>query len=218
METPEISVLIADNQFLITETLVGFIRQTFQWNVIRVVDNKHDLRGEIGKPVSLLIMDYNCMDFDGVPEIQSILSNSRIPVLILTNTITKAELAELNAIGIRNILFKSVDREELKTALEMTVKGRKYVCQEVMDMLVEPHESRKSLYENTSLTGSETEIVRLIAEGLTTKEIALRKHISSHTVMTHRKNIFRKLKVNNASELVMYAIRSGIIDTIEYHI
>ncbi len=68
------------------------------------------------------------------------------------------------------------------------------------------------------LTASEIEIVKLIAEGMTTKEIASRKNVSFHTIMTHRKNIFRKARVNNASELVMFAIRAGIIDTIEYQI
>jgi DNA-binding CsgD family transcriptional regulator len=80
------------------------------------------------------------------------------------------------------------------------------------------NEKKFSSEETGQLTASEIEIVRLVAEGLTTKEIAIRKHISFHTVATHRKNIFRKLGVTNASELLMYAIKAGIIDTIEYHI
>jgi len=60
--------------------------------------------------------------------------------------------------------------------------------------------------------------VKLIAEGLTTKEIANRKHLSFHTVNTHRKNIFRKLNVSNTSELIMFAIKSGWIENIEYYI
>ena len=53
---------------------------------------------------------------------------------------------------------------------------------------------------------------------MTTKEIAAQKHISFHTVMTHRKNIFRKLNVNSSSELIMFAIKAGWIDNIEYYI
>ena len=70
------------------------------------------------------------------------------------------------------------------------------------------HNEKKSTGEETGqLTTSEMEIVRLIAEGLTTKEIASRKYISFHTVITHRKNIFRKLGVSSVSELIMYAIK-----------
>jgi DNA-binding NarL/FixJ family response regulator len=58
----------------------------------------------------------------------------------------------------------------------------------------------------------------LIANGMTTKEIAQRKNISHHTVSTHRKNIFRKLEVTSASELIMSAIKAGWIDNIEYYI
>jgi DNA-binding NarL/FixJ family response regulator len=87
-----------------------------------------------------------------------------------------------------------------------------------MELLMDTTDTRKIPQESTTLTGSEIEIIRLIADGLTTKEIALRKFISFHTVMTHRKNIFRKAGVNNASELVMFAIRNGIVDSLDYQI
>ena len=68
------------------------------------------------------------------------------------------------------------------------------------------------------LTATETEIVRLITQGFTTKEIADKRNLSFHTVITHRKNIFRKLNINSTSELMIYAMRSGIIDSLEYYI
>ena len=68
------------------------------------------------------------------------------------------------------------------------------------------------------LTKTETEILIDIANGMTTKEIAERRFSSFHTVNTHRKNIFRKLKVNNVHEATKYAIRAGLIDTAEYNI
>ncbi len=141
-----------------------------------------------------------------------------MPVLVLTNSLTRKELTGLNSIGIKNILFKSATEEELVTGVKLALQGKKYHGQEVMDIMMESTESKRLVHENTSLTGSEIDVVKLIAEGMTTKEIASRKHVSFHTIITHRKNIFRKLKVNNASELVMYAIRAGIIDTVEYQI
>ena len=79
-------------------------------------------------------------------------------------------------------------------------------------------QDKRAAVETGHLTPSEIEIVRLIADGLTTKEIAVRKNISFHTVMTHRKNIFRKLDVNNTSELIKYAMKANIIGDIEYYI
>lgn len=220
METGEIQVIIADNQFLITESLRSFVGNELKLSVKAIVDSKADLIKALKDPsVSLLIIDPDHFDFMGMAELQQILNaHDRVAVLVLTGTITRNELQELNTIGIKNIALKSLEKDDLEKAIASTLKGKKYYSQEVLDLFTEPSDDRAPVQETLPLTASEVEIVRLIAEGKTTKEIAASRHISFHTVMTHRKNIFRKLKVNNASELVMFAIRSGIIDTIEYHI
>jgi len=218
MENSVKHILIADNQYLVVQSLVNFIQQKLHYKVAGVVGSKYDLDRLLRKDLSLVIIDTANLGFDNISDIQDVLNASKIPVLVLTNAISRSEIAALNAIGIRNFLLKSTGEDELALAIEISLKGKKYVCQEVMEILMDHLEGKKPPVDNTNLTNTEIEIVKLIAEGLTTKEIASRKFISSHTVMTHRKNIFRKLKVNNASELVMYAIRGGIIDTIEYHI
>jgi DNA-binding NarL/FixJ family response regulator len=220
MEPVEKHIIIADTQFLITESVRNILQNELHFIVKEVVYTKNDLiRALSGGAVSLLILDFNLLDFDNFSELKKIVcEDSHIPVLILTNALTNNELADLNAIGIKNILLKTADRDELLAAIEATIKGRKYYSTEVLDMLTEVYEKRNSVHENNQLTKAETEIVKLIAEGYTTKEIATRKFNSYHTVMTHRKNIFRKLKVTSVSELIMFAIRSGIIDNIEYHI
>ena len=68
------------------------------------------------------------------------------------------------------------------------------------------------------LTATETEIVKAIAQGKTTKEIAAERFLSIHTITTHRKNIFRKLGVNTAHEVVKYALRAGLVDSEEFYI
>ena len=72
--------------------------------------------------------------------------------------------------------------------------------------------------ERDVLSVREREILVLLAQGLSNKEIADRLFLSVYTVMTHRKNIFRKLRVNNAQEAVRYALRAGIVDPLEYYI
>ena len=68
------------------------------------------------------------------------------------------------------------------------------------------------------LTATETEIVKAIAQGKTTKEIANERFSSVHTITTHRKNIFRKLGINTAHEVVKYALRAGLVDSSEFYI
>ena len=103
-------------------------------------------------------------------------------------------------------------------AFNAAIAGKKYFCSEVLDLLLERKSASRQLQEPGKLTTAEIEIVRQISQGLTTKEIALQKHLSFHTIITHRKNIFRKLSISNTSELLMYAMRTGIIDSTEYYI
>jgi DNA-binding NarL/FixJ family response regulator len=219
MTSPEKQVLIADSQYLISRSLAELLSEKYHFTVKEIVTNRKDLEKSVKEgQISLLVIDVNHFDFEGPGDLKAIISADFIPVLVLTNSLTRNELAGLDSIGIKNILFKSSNETELLTAVDLTLQGKKFYGREVMEILLEKGEWKKSIHETTSLTAAEIEIVKLIAEGMTTKEIASRKNVSFHTIMTHRKNIFRKARVNNASELVMFAIRSGIIDSIEYQI
>jgi DNA-binding NarL/FixJ family response regulator len=171
------------------------------------------------EPCELLITDFALFDYDNIEDIQKVKQKyPALSVLILTNSAGKSEFAELSKIGIKNIIYKTADRNEILSAIDASLKGKKYYSEEILDLILEQNEN-KSVYEApTHLTTSEIEIIRLIASGLTTKEIALKKNISFHTVNTHRKNIFRKMGVTNASEMIMNAIKAGWIDNIEYYI
>ena len=82
-------------------------------------------------------------------------------------------------------------------------------------MLLTPTQTTQ---KENRLTPTETEILRDIALGLTTREIAEKRYSSFHTVNTHRKNIFRKIGVNNVHEATRYALRAGLVDSAEYYI
>jgi DNA-binding NarL/FixJ family response regulator len=213
-------IIIADKQYLIARSLAELTEEKLDLTVREIVSSRRDLERTLAlEPLALLIIDVNHFDFERIADLKKILSlNSSVPILVLTNSLTRDNLTDLNSIGIKNILLKTAGEEELLAAIGHALRGKKYYGQEVMEILMESGEWKKVAQESTSLTVAEIEIVKLIAEGMTTKEIALRKHVSFHTIMTHRKNIFRKVKVNNASELVMFAIRAGIIDIIEYQI
>lgn len=218
-ETP-IRVLIADSQLLITESLKFILQSEGRFNVNKVVTEKSELIKALKtENISLLILDHLMIDISGISELKEIkISFPHLKMLVISNSISKADLHELNSAGINDIILKTADKEELIEAIDLTLKGKKYYSNELLDLLFEVNE-KKSLIEGIGqLTISEIEIVRLISDGLTTKEIASRKFISFHTVITHRKNIFRKLGVTSISELIMYSIKAGWIDTIEYHI
>lgn len=218
-ETP-IQVLIADSQFLITESLQFILQSEGHFMVNKVVAEKSELIKALKmENISLLILDYSLIDIAGISELKEIKNSfPDLKVLVLSNSVSKTELHELNSVGINDIILKTTDKEELFEAMNAALKGKKYYTNELLDLLFEADEKKNQVEETGQLTISEIEIVRLISEGLTTKEIASRKFISFHTVISHRKNIFRKLGVTSISELIMYSIKAGWINTIEYHI
>jgi DNA-binding NarL/FixJ family response regulator len=215
-----VQVLIADSQFLITESLKLILQNDGRFSVGRVVTEKNDLIKSLNPgSTSILIIDPSSIDIAGFTELNEIRrSFPDLKLLILTNSISRKELHELKNLGITNIVLKTGGREEIIEAVNASLKGKKYYSNELLDIIFEPDERKIPGEETGQLTNTEIEIVRLISEGLTTKEIAVRKFISFHTVISHRKNIFRKLGVTSISELIMYSIKAGWINTIEYHI
>ncbi len=214
------NVIIADAQFLVVETLKNLIQADRHFHLSGVAATKQELLKLLKSGTTdLLITDVENIDYASSDDFKRIMEEyPQIKILVLTNSISRMEFLSLSKAGIRNIIYKNVEKEELLSAIQATLKGKKFYSDEIMDLYLDVNESRYTVEENKSLTPSEIEIVRMIANGLTTKDIASRKNISHHTVSTHRKNIFRKLEVTSASELIICAIKAGWIDNIEYFI
>ncbi len=214
-EANDKTILIADSQYLTTTALSSLLVE--KGYTVQTAASRHELIGELKSgDVSLLVTDYILFDYRSINDLREIAaSQPEIPVLVLCNSINPMQIRELNLAGIRNIALKTDERTELLHAVATALKKKKAYTGSVLDILL--HQDGPAQEANL-LTSSEIEIVRLISSGLSTKEIAAKKHISFHTVMTHRKNIFRKLGVSSSQEMMLLAIKAGLIDNIEYHI
>jgi len=214
------NVIIADSQYLVVEAIKSLIGIDERYILAGVADSQNDLYKLLDNTRSgLLITDFSNIDYDGLDDLKNIREKyPQISILILTNTITKSEFAGLTKVGIKNIIYKTVEKEELFNAIESTLRGKKFYSDEILDLFLDLSENRYAVEDPKHLTASEIEIVKLIADGMTTKEIAAKRNISYHTVNTHRKNIFKKVDVSNASELIIHAIKAGWINNIEYYI
>ena len=114
-----------------------------------------------------------------------------------------------------SILLKDSPLDEIRTCINSAAQGRRYICQRMTEAMLRPQTETD---EEIKLTQTETEILKDIALGMTTREIAEKRVSSFHTVNTHRKNIFRKIGVNNVHEATNYALRAGLVDAAEYYI
>lgn len=215
------NVILADNQDITRLGLTHIIQQENQ-SETQAVSCKRDLFSLLQKNSdAVVVLDYLLFDFETINEL--IILNSTYPGVdwvLFSDELSDDFLVNLlyntQSFG---VLLKNNSSEEIVTALREAQKGRRYICNHVSNLLLDyskrAGEVKKS---DNKLTVTEQEILKEIAMGKTTKEIAARRFVSSHTIMTHRKNIFRKLSVNNIHEATKYAMRAGIVDMAEYYI
>lgn len=210
------NIILADPQD-ITRAGMMYVLSNMDGMDFRQAEDKTELILQLSeKPDSVVVLDYTLFDVNDIDELQ-ILSErfSQTRWIIFSFELTSDFVRRLMAVSNRfSILFKDSSLHEIRECLFL-VNRQRYVCQRMMEILLAPAAPRE---EDLHLTRTETEILKDIALGLTTKEIAERRFSSFHTVNTHRKNIFRKLGVNNVHEATRYALRAGLVDTAEYYI
>lgn len=166
---------------------------------------------------TVVVLDYTSFDINDADELlilQQRFSHTRW--LLFSEDLSADFVRVLIASSMQfSILLKESPMSEIKEAMKFCIHGNRYICQRMTEVLLAPSHD---VEEKINLTKTETEILKDIALGMTTKEIAEKRFSSFHTVNTHRKNIFRKLNVNNVHEAMKYALRAGLVDTAEYYI
>ena len=214
------AIILSDNQAITAAGILHFLNEMQSpCTSLSEAKNKRILIQELSKKENaLVILDYTFFDFSSVDEL--LIVRQRFP-----QTHFLLFLEELTEDFIRKVVFsedsfsillKDCDKEEINTALHTVLKNERFICNRVSNQL----STTKRLEEKTQekLTSTEKEVLKSMALGKSTKEIAAERFSSIHTIVTHRKNIFRKLEVNNVHEATKYALRAGIVNAAEYYI
>jgi DNA-binding NarL/FixJ family response regulator len=219
----KIKIFIADNQTLTRIGIITFVSEYYNSHVeIEQFETKENLFKSLRTiQPHILIIDFELFDFDSICELSEIKKISpNTGVLIVSDNQLPDDILQVLNCGISNYISKNSNKQELIDAVNVTIENRKYFSSEILDILLDQKASKSKIYSdnNKHITSAEQGIIKLIAQGLTNNEIAHTKNLSYHTIISHRKNIFRKLGINNCSELIMYAMRSGILEATEYSI
>ncbi len=166
---------------------------------------------------AVVVLDYTLFDF--ADEEQLLIIAERFALsdwLLISEELTPQFLRRIVYSSHQfSVVFKDGLLSEVREALNAVERHARYLSQRALDVIISQQQEEQT---PSLLTETEKEIVRAIALGKTTKEIASERFSSVHTVTTHRKNIFRKLGVNTAHEVVKYALRAGLIDSSEFYI
>lgn len=214
------TLILADNQDITKAGILYFTDKMPGFGLIlEAADRKELLQLLVVYPDAVVILDYTLFDLASADEL-----------VILQERFDKAHWVlfseDLSEDFIRRILFgtqsssivmKDASQDEIRTSLQSALDSERFISQRINNLLSN-HKVEREPKEHLILTATETEILKAIALGKTTKEIAAERFSSIHTITTHRKNIFRKLEVNNVHEATKYALRAGIIDSAEYYI
>ncbi len=203
----KISILIADDHKLIRETWSYILNSDPRFKVIAACGSGEEAV-ELAKEKhpGVILMDINMAPFSGLEatkQIRKIIPDSKI--IGVTMHSQPAYAKKMLQIGARGYVTKNSSKEEMIKAILEVYHGNKYICEEIRNILSDQtmDEGENSPNINT-LTEREIEVINLIKQGHSSKEISIRLEISLKTVEVHRHNILKKLKLKNSASLVNF--------------
>jgi len=215
-------ILVADDHEVVRKGLLALLQQQPEW---QICGEASDGREAVAKAAELnpeiVILDIGMPTLNGLEATRQILkTNPDTKVLILTLHDSDQLVQDVLNAGARGFLLKSDAARDLVAAVEALRREKTYFTSKVASMVLEGYLKRVT---NTSvapvrnrLTPREREIVQLLAEGKSTKEVAVVLNLSVKTAETHRANIMRKLDLHSVSDLVLYAVRNNIVPVMQF--
>lgn len=213
-----VNFILADNQELTAFALKTLIREQ-ESATLHYADSKEQLLKQLQtEEDSVVIIDYTLFDIQDDDQLLVIIERFPLAQWIMVSDDLAVQTMRKLVYTTRNvsIVFKDSPLKLFHHAIHYAIRRERYLCQRAAEVLIcqqADEEQRPKV-----LTQTEIEILRGVAQGKTTKEIASERFSSIHTVNTHKKNIFRKLQVNTAHEAVKYAFRAGLVDPSEFYI
>ena len=209
--------IIADNQELTRYALESLLRKNEE-NVVYRAFNRAGLVALLKEHQSaVVLLDYTLFDFADEDQLLIIAERFNLSDWVLISDELTPQFIRRVVYSSHqfSVVFKDGPMSEIREALNAVSRHTRYLSQRALETIITQQQEEKT---PSILTTTEMEIVKAIAQGKTTKEIAAERFSSIHTVTTHRKNIFRKLGINTAHEAVKYALRVGLIDPSEFYI
>jgi DNA-binding NarL/FixJ family response regulator len=207
-------ILVADDHEIVRKGLRTLLEAHPGWEVCAEAADGREavLKAQELRP-DLVAMDIGMPNLNGLDAARQILrENPRAKILFLTMYETDQAAREAVRAGAKGLILKSDAARELVVAVEAIQRNATHFPSRISQTVLasELRGNRRSLEKNT-LTPREREVVQLLAEGKSTKEVAAVLNLSVKTAETHRSNIMSKLGLHSVSELVLYAVRNNIV-------
>jgi two-component system response regulator NreC len=210
-----IRVILADDHTIVRHGLTRLIGQQEDMEVIAQAADGHSTV-ELTRELSpdMVIMDIGMPDLNGIDATRQIVRDfPNVKVIGLSMHSGKKFVIEMFKAGASGYLLKDCAVEELTTAIKTVAAGKIYLSPSITDVVIDNyvrHSDKKEHSAFSLLSQREREVLQLMAEGKTTKQIGLQLHISPKTVEGHRLRLMAKLNIDSVAKLTKYAIQEGL--------
>jgi len=209
----KITILLVDDHKLIRDSWAFILNSDPRFLVVGETDSGEEaIQLAMEKKPSIILMDVNMTPlngFDATKQIHKVSPDSKIIGVSMHSMPAYAKrMLQLGAMG---YVTKNSSRQEMVNAIVEVNSGKKYICEEVKNILAQQELDEDSgVADMNALSRREIDIVKLLKEGMSSKEIALQLDISLKTVEVHRYNILKKLKLKNTAALVNFINTKGL--------
>ena len=213
----KLRILLGDDHTLVRNGLRKILQERADWEVVAEVGNGRDaVREAIALEPDIAILDITMPLLNGIEATSQIVRRrANVRILILSMHATEAYIVQALKAGAKGYLLKDSADSELLRAVSAVAAGKSYFSPAVSKVMLDDyvrHLAERGIADRyDALSEREREIFQLIAEGHSNKEIAEMLFLSPATVDTHRAHILQKLDVHSTVELVLYAVRRGVI-------
>lgn len=206
-------IIICEDHSIVYTGLKLLLEQSTRYSLVGYAANGAELLTVLKQESpDILILDLNLPDVDGLTLLKNIREfNTSMCIVILTMYHDEFLVERAKQEGANAYLLKNAGNEEFLLALDTLNIKTFYVAKQLEQALTRKKLFKDDFAQKMKLTRREVEIIRLLAMGNTSHQTSVELSISSHTVDTHRKNIFRKLEINNIADLVRFAHDNKII-------
>ncbi len=214
-----ITILLADDHTIVRQGLAKLLEGEPDFKVIGEAENGREAVSKVEELApDIILMDIAMPLLNGIEATRQIKKNRpRTKVIILSMHSHDRYISELFSLGASGYLLKNSTGADITKAIESAVRGDTYLSPSISRKVIDDYVTlkKKKPYQEelySKLSNREREVVQLIAEGLSTKEISDILCVSTSTVKTHRSNIMEKLRMENLAQLIKFALDLGLVE------
>ncbi len=217
---PRTRLLIASKHPIVRSALGTLLKGIRDFEVVAEEDLANLVKNARKQSPEVFLVELTEAGFGGLRTVASLMRVApAAAVVILSSNENPSYIRSMLATGVKAYVLRSASNSKLYEAIRSAQRGRRYLdprlSDSIADMLLGTNDTAIRKPRTKRLSGREAQVLRMVAQGFTTKTIAEKLGVSEHTIQTYRERIYNKLELRTRADLVHYAIAHGMLNSLE---